>query len=461
MTDFCASLVRQTHELADVKDELWTLHKAVDRPSDLSFTQWLQLYAIVHDFKPDVIVELGRGRGNSTCVFTTAVHRLNAGKVVSIGNDSTRDWERITLPRIIPLATEDWFARLTVLQQDVMETDLSRILDHSRRAVLFWDVHGVEVANSILSRMLPALIEREHLIIVHDMTDTRYSDIDRSYSLERPPPIWMGAVSSSDPEIIAIYDFISRNELRFDTPGDSIARFVKSRPNDLNDDVRKLVEFWKTLDPDGDVYESHWLYFDMNTYGKERTVSFPDKSSGIIDIITIPELWAIKQRFRKNLDEVNRFHPERLSFGRVVFKRQGANFVQSLERNSYGNVKKEDLLFQNGGRCVLLASSPRDHVCTHFFETGGLHPTDKNWVRITLWYPDKTGPGRNSIVQVQNKEYEIVWTLPFIELDLAERQFGGYVDIGHASSIRVTFETLDGRPTYLPYELKVEGLSRV
>ena len=48
------------------------LIEAVGWTNDLWPSQWAQWYSVALGFRPDLVLELGRGRGNSTAVFTQA-----------------------------------------------------------------------------------------------------------------------------------------------------------------------------------------------------------------------------------------------------------------------------------------------------------------------------------------------------------------------------------------------------
>ena len=86
----------QRHLLSRNRQQIVDLQRAVGHQTDLSLFQWAQLMALALEFRPDIIIELGRGKGNSTCVFTHAAglmvpHRC---KVVSICLSA--HWERET-----------------------------------------------------------------------------------------------------------------------------------------------------------------------------------------------------------------------------------------------------------------------------------------------------------------------------------------------------------------------------
>src|SRR5215471_9029298 len=77
----------QRENLAASKDKIKTLSAAIGRPTDLTPPQWAQIMAFAQEFRPDLIVELGRGMGNSTALFTEVAHHLGGAercKVLSL-----------------------------------------------------------------------------------------------------------------------------------------------------------------------------------------------------------------------------------------------------------------------------------------------------------------------------------------------------------------------------------------
>ena len=52
------------------------LIEAVHWTNDLGPAQWAQWYSVALGFAPDLIIELGRGYGNSTALFGQAAWRL-------------------------------------------------------------------------------------------------------------------------------------------------------------------------------------------------------------------------------------------------------------------------------------------------------------------------------------------------------------------------------------------------
>src|SRR5580692_1898596 len=175
--------------LARCRERIIALSGAVNRPSDLSLFQFAQLLASVLDFAPDLILELGRGTGNSLCAFTEAANQLPSRcRVLSLCN--TNDWQTITVPDVSRVVPASWFKPVEAIQGDILEFDYAKGLAGAKRVLIFWDAHGFEVAECVLGRILPIVSDRQHLVFMHDMSDARYSPETNNYG-ERG--LWKGA----------------------------------------------------------------------------------------------------------------------------------------------------------------------------------------------------------------------------------------------------------------------------
>src|SRR5689334_10978159 len=94
---------------------------AVDWTNDLAPSQWAQWYSVALGFAPDLILELGRGRGNSTALFTQAAARLGTARVVSLCQSG--DWTSDVAPRIARQVDARWFDRLDARMADILSSD--------------------------------------------------------------------------------------------------------------------------------------------------------------------------------------------------------------------------------------------------------------------------------------------------------------------------------------------------
>ena len=94
-----------------MRDRLEALSVAVGLAFNLILCQWAEIAAFVLEFRPDLIVQLGRGWGNSTCCFVEVANRLggvSACRVVSLCRSN--EWFGSTVPRLKQVVPQDWFA---------------------------------------------------------------------------------------------------------------------------------------------------------------------------------------------------------------------------------------------------------------------------------------------------------------------------------------------------------------
>jgi hypothetical protein len=198
------------------------MHSLVESPPlDLPLDAWFELHRTVVGFHPDLILELGRGWGNSTCVLTEAAHSC-AAEVVSIGFDSERAWEQHTAPRLLPHMGSEWFAPLTVIQGDITTTDFRPFLARRNRVVVFWDAHGIDVASAVLTHVLPHL-PQENLVIVDDVWDAAARE------MPLPPQFRVGPFASLFDEIEPLWTYLAEAEIPYEQSSRWVS-FTAPRP---------------------------------------------------------------------------------------------------------------------------------------------------------------------------------------------------------------------------------------
>jgi hypothetical protein len=258
---------RQRETLAASKKRILGLSKAVDQQTDLWPYQWAQLMATVLEFRPDVILELGRGRGNSTAAFTEAANLLkNEGhttKIVSLC--FSEDWDEYTKPRVKKIVSQEWFEPLRPLLADILSFDYDSVFEGSKSCIVFWDAHGFDIAECVLGHILPKIAGKQHLVIMHDLSDTRYQSKEHGRYGEQGlwkgnnwsgPRLRLGIVDSAVEQSIAILDFVSRNDIPFDSADHSFHEEIERNPE-------RMSEMKKTL---GDLFnlQGHWFWFSLN-----------------------------------------------------------------------------------------------------------------------------------------------------------------------------------------------------
>lgn len=258
------ALWNQRHRLAARAGRLRALSAAVGRPLDMTPAQAAQLLAFALDFRPDLILDLGRERGNSTCCFLEAAELLvgpRPCRVVSLC--LTDHWAKETRPRLEPLCSPGWFARGDVLVRDLMEHDFAPAIRQSKRCLVFWDAHGFDVAEFVLGHVLPMLDGRRSAVLMHDLSDLRYDGA--------PPPaygphglwkggrdsggtFWLGHVCSHVAQAVSVIDFTARNRLPLHSAGEELhAEFAA--------DADRAAEMRRLLGDDLFALPAHWMWF--------------------------------------------------------------------------------------------------------------------------------------------------------------------------------------------------------
>lgn len=281
----------QRDTLAAAAGLLRRLMGSVGRPTDLSASQWGQLFAAAVQFEPDLVLELGRGCGNSTCVFASAAMSTGA-RVVSLCLSD--QWRTGTRPRVAPLVPPDWLARVDAREGDICAVDFDAILRDDPRVLVFWDAHGFDLAEHVLGRLLPALAGREHLVLMHDLSDARFEGgQDRQsyggHGLWRGnnwsgPRVRLGHVDSAVEQAVAVVDFTSRNAVPLRSAAEDLHGVFDPDPD-------RLALMQALL---GDLFalDAHWFHFSLNErpgpYGFPAVRPLPPPPAAPLPLLEAP-----------------------------------------------------------------------------------------------------------------------------------------------------------------------------
>jgi hypothetical protein len=264
--------------VAEDAELLNALIAATKAEYDLAPRQWAQWYSVVLGFRPDLILELGRSKGNSTALFCQAANRLGRTRVVSVCH--SKDWLEETLPRVKAFVPQGWLHPLDARMADILDTDYSAIVKDAARVLVLWDAHGFEIAEIVLGRILPLIRERPHLLLMHDISDNRYATIERSYGDQ---PIWKGStwdngtgpspnrvnigwMNSQQDQVIALADFAARNDIEIGSADHQYAQFFDTHLSRV-DEMRRTIgdRFFST--------KADWAFLSL--YGRQPPFTFP------------------------------------------------------------------------------------------------------------------------------------------------------------------------------------------
>lgn len=263
------------NELSDTRDLFQLMYDAVDNPESLSPPQWGHLYTSVLEFAPDLIIELGRHFGNSTCVFTAAANRIGNCKVVSLCRSTY--WYDRTLERLKTVVPEQWFSPLDVRVTDILQVDMQAIISNHSRILILWDAHSHKIAEFMLGYVMPLLKSRQHIIVLHDISDLRYNAgweyggkrLWRFGNDDEPTDhgtrVVLGHLSSAVEQVIPIVDFTSRNRLELKSADHSFY-------TELNE--QQVLELSEKTNPFFSR-NGHWFWFSLNRQNLEAPIHFP------------------------------------------------------------------------------------------------------------------------------------------------------------------------------------------
>jgi len=272
----------QRSRIAEDADVLRRLMAAVDSPGELAPVQWAQWYAVVRGFAPSLILELGRGRGNSTALFAQAASRLGHTRIVSLCQNDA--WAATVVPRIARIVDRRWFDRVDARLTDILTTDYGKIIAGHEPVLVLWDAHGLEIAEVVLGDILPRLLDRPHLVLIHDIIDNRYGGLSRSYDRL---PLWKGLtwqkqarrwdsrvnigwMNSIQDQVIALADFSARNDVAIGSADHEFHEFFSAHPA-YADEMRQLLG--------DDVFSApaDWAFLSLT--GKSGPFHFPAVTS--------------------------------------------------------------------------------------------------------------------------------------------------------------------------------------
>ncbi len=258
-------LDRQLAAAIAFRPRLDQLRLIADEPGNLSVLQGLQLYALCLEYRPDLIIELGRGYGNSTCVFASAVETTGHGRFVSFDLDSL--WHDLTLPKLIAAGLTAITARVDARTQDIATVDFRALIGDAQKVFVFWDAHGWEAAEGVLCGLMPALAARDHVVACHDVTDSRYVEVPRSYdgrffwrgpaTKEISARYNIGWLNTQEPQFLPLMDFLWRNDCEMRSADEDLALWRRTHQ-------ARQAELEQAIGADVFAPGCHWTYFSLN-----------------------------------------------------------------------------------------------------------------------------------------------------------------------------------------------------
>jgi hypothetical protein len=222
--DLIAGLVAQSQGLEQLKAQIVTGLRELNDEQTFGLSQGLMLGAMIRDFAPDVVLDLGTGLGGSALAMAMADRQVPIYTF-----DLAPQWDRWA-----GMVVTDFPANVRPMVTDIAAYDYTSLLKGAGRVMIFWDAHGFEIAARVLSHIMPMIADRPHLVFCHDITDIRQQQVDdesgsynglrmwRGYPDYNADPqataqAYIGWMLTSVDQAIAIGDFAHRNRMPIHT----------------------------------------------------------------------------------------------------------------------------------------------------------------------------------------------------------------------------------------------------
>jgi hypothetical protein len=265
---------RLCQALPEIRMVRETLERGVGGRRDFIRQQWLQLASVVLDFKPDLILELGRGYGNSLCAMALGLKMLRPRPARLVSICMASEFTEVSRPYLENhLPDCSLLAPVELLTKNILDHDFHAELQSAQRVLVFWDAHGYDLAIDLLARLFPQLAGKAHLAVVHDMADLahvdpacrRYDSVPLWHAMgSAPPKFILGDVGSQYEEGIALVDFLGRNGIPFRSAEASY--FPELTPGQVAELERNFGEDFSRL--------GFWYHFSLSD-ADDRPITFP------------------------------------------------------------------------------------------------------------------------------------------------------------------------------------------
>lgn len=235
---------------ADCPDFVRELRNLLAAQTEFPLAQLFQYAAVVRHFAPDIVLELGGGRGVTSAALMLGLKASGnvEARLVSCRTTLAEDAPHAAL---LSTAQAKLFAALPPADELLpLVVGLER-----KRVLIFANDPAEDATNCLLGAVLPALCQHEHLVIAHGISDGDHA-APPSYA-ERPGVFVCGNVWSARPDLSRLIDFVGRNGLDFFSAGRSLRRTLQ------HEGAPRTSPLQARLGP-AFTAQGHWRWFTFN-----------------------------------------------------------------------------------------------------------------------------------------------------------------------------------------------------
>lgn len=241
------------------------MQKVTSVMPDFPAWQCFQYASFVKEFSPDCVMQFGRWTGEYTAALIAGMRhseKATCSSFISFCRSAQGDSEAVC-GKIWDNWGVEFFNKSRIIVGLPEKHELEQALDGSQRVLVFWNEPSEKAGDIILGQLLPLIRGKEHTIIVHGVSDGRFSTAP-SYE-ERPAMLALGEVWSERKDLPRIVDFCIRNKIPILSP-------QRAFHNELESQVALIKEIKESL---GSLFSTiaGWHWFTLN--GHSLPILFP------------------------------------------------------------------------------------------------------------------------------------------------------------------------------------------
>jgi len=156
------------------------IYDAINCKQDWGLMEFILLYASILDFKPQYILELGRSHGNSLYTISIAADDLDV-KPQSIESVCLSDIIFAVRQMIDISVGYRLNESIKIIKNDFLRYNYESLREVDN-ILIFYDIHGKKLMEHFISKFVPILKLKRHIVIFHDFS--YYPGMDKKSFIE-------------------------------------------------------------------------------------------------------------------------------------------------------------------------------------------------------------------------------------------------------------------------------------
>ena len=200
--------------------------------------------AVCWEFEPDLIIDLNGGNLSVLGALLEGSHFVDTQRADVITITEKLEAFKHFKSKTSAVRSGEWTGNWDVIPSSQAEPLLSERLQRYKRVLVHYNSRNEKDSDVLLRWLLPAISGRENLIVCLGISDTRYLGVHHlEYQGAQKNGFVLGHLQSDNPNVVALFDYLSRNQLDFHSAKKSFSEFFSVSGENLMD----AHFFWFTL----------------------------------------------------------------------------------------------------------------------------------------------------------------------------------------------------------------------